>query len=77
MKTTLSKKKQDLLYNTVHTKIMDARVEIITHLKKNNLPYEEIDTILYKLCASTPKQALRCFEKPNPNPIKKSNKSNI
>lgn len=73
MKTTLSKKKQDLLYDTVHTKIMDARVEIIMHLKKNNLPYEEVDTILYKLCASTPKLALRCFEKPNPDTTQKPN----
>lgn len=63
MKTTLSKKKQDLLYNTVHKKIMDARVEAILYLKKNNMAWEEIDNIFYKLCASTPKQALRCFEK--------------
>ncbi len=63
MKTTLSLKKQDLLYSSVHKKVMDARVEIVMYLKNNNLPYEEIDEILYKLCASTPKTALRCFEK--------------
>ncbi len=65
MRTTLSKKKETLLYDSVHKKVMDARVEIIMHLKKNNLPYDEIDNILYKLCASTPKVALRCFEKQN------------
>jgi len=65
MRTTLSKKKENLLYNTVHKKCMDARVEAIMFLKKNNLPFEEIDNIFYKLCASTPKSALRCFEKTN------------
>jgi hypothetical protein len=69
MKTTLSKKKHEMLYNVVHKKIMDARVEIIMNLKKQNLPYEEIDEILYKLCASTPKLALRCFEKTTPNKL--------
>lgn len=64
MKTTLSKKKQDLLYKSVHKRIMQARIEIISFLKENNLPYSEIDTIMSKACASTPKIALRCFEKP-------------
>lgn len=63
MKTTLSKKRQDLLYNSVYKKCMDARVETIMYLKNNNLPWEEVDEIFYKLCASTPKVALRCFEK--------------
>ena len=63
MKTTLSQKKQDLLYDAVHKKCMDARVETIIYLKNNNLPWEEVDNIFYKLCASTPKEALRCFEK--------------
>ena len=63
MKTTLSLKKEKELYDSVHKKVMDARVEIIMHLKSNNLPYDDIYGILYKLCASTPKTALRCFEK--------------
>lgn len=63
MKTTLSKNKETLLYDSVHKKCMDARVEIIMYLKQNNLPYDEVDNILYKLCASTPKTALRVFEK--------------
>jgi hypothetical protein len=63
MKTTLSQKKQDSLYSAVHKKCMDARIEVISFLKKENLPYEDVDSIFYKLCASAPKEALRCFEK--------------
>ncbi len=71
MKTTLSQKKQDLLYSTVHEKCMKARVDVILFLKNNNLPYEEIDLILYNLCASAPKVALRVFES-NPTTIPKT-----
>jgi len=67
MKTTLSQKKQQLLYNAIHEKCMDARVEATLYLKKNNLPYEEINSIFYKLCASAPKVALRVFESKSKN----------
>lgn len=63
MKTTLSQKKEDLLYKTVHKKCMDARIEVISHLKAKGVDWEVVDEIFYKLCASAPKQALRCFEK--------------
>jgi DNA-binding transcriptional MerR regulator len=62
MQTTLSKKKEDLLYDSVHKKVMNARIEIIMTLKNNGLPTEEIDAILYKLCQSAPETALHCFE---------------
>lgn len=63
METTLSQKKQDLLFNAIHKSCMDARVETIMYLRKNNLPWEEIDNIFYKLCTNTPKKALECFKK--------------
>lgn len=62
----ISKKKEALLYKKVHERIMQARVEIISFLKENNLPYSEIDTIMSKACVSTPKIALKCFEKSEP-----------
>jgi|JI10StandDraft_1071094.scaffolds.fasta_scaffold65957_8 hypothetical protein len=69
----ISKKKEALLYKKVHERIMQARVEIISFLKENNLPYSEIDTIMSKTFASTPKIALRCFEKPLPIEFKSVN----
>jgi len=63
MKTTLSNKKQTELYSSVHNRCMDARIEVITLLKKKGIDYEDIDLVFYKLCAAAPKLALRCFEK--------------
>jgi type VI protein secretion system component VasF len=63
MKTTLSKKKERELYNSVYEKCMDARIEVITLLKQKGIEWDEVDNIFYKLCASTPKVALRNFEK--------------
>lgn len=63
MKTNLSKKKENELYDVVHKKCIDSRIEVIMYLKNKGIPWEEVDDILYKLCASAPKVALRCFEK--------------
>ena len=57
----LSKKKETELYNTVHNKIMDARVKILMLVKDKNLN-DEIDDVMYKLINETPLQAINLFK---------------
>lgn len=61
MKTTLSKARQDLLYNSVHEEIMQARIKIWKMKDDPNISIAEIDDILSKLCISAPDTAIGCF----------------
>jgi hypothetical protein len=61
MKTILSKKRQDLLYDTVHEEIMQARIKIWQMRNNKNISIAEIDDILSKLCVSVPDKAIGCF----------------
>lgn len=62
MKTTLSKVRQDLLYNTVHEEIMQARLKIWKMKDDKNISIAEIDDILSDLCLKAPDKAIRCFK---------------
>jgi len=57
----LSKKKETELYNTVHNKIMDARVKILMLVKDKKLN-DEIDDVMYDLINETPLQAINLFK---------------
>ncbi len=62
MKTILSKKREDLLYNTVHEEIMQARLKIWAMRNDKNISIAEIDNILSGLCINAPDKALKCFK---------------
>ena len=62
MKITLSKIRQDLLYNTVHEEIMQARLKIWKMKDDKNVSIAEIDDILSDLCIKAPDKAIGCFK---------------
>lgn len=68
MQTTLTKSKEQLLYNTVYNEIMDARLKIYKMKDGKNISIDEIDEILYALSHSAPDKAVGCFKK-KPNKI--------
>jgi hypothetical protein len=62
MKTILSKKREDLLYNTVHEEIIQARLKIWAMRNDRNISIDKIDNILSDLCVNAPDKALKCFK---------------
>lgn len=59
--TSLSKKRENELYNEVHEEIMQARLKIWKMKDNKNVSIAEIDDILSDLCMKAPQKAIQLF----------------
>ena len=59
--TSLSKKRENELYNEVYEEIMQARLKIWKMKDNKNVSIAEIDDILSDLCMKAPQKAIQLF----------------